>query len=982
MSLACYIGPETGFLHPKEKTCQRLLITHPILTNEELNAIKHINQRGWRCRTLDITWKKSEGNEGMLKALKKLCRQAEFAITKNYQLILLSDRNTNKNRVAIPSLLAVGAVHQHLLRKMKRTQVGIILEIADAREVHHHCLLLGYGADAINPYLAYEALWFANAKGDLGQIWEAQNIVNAYRKSVAKGMLKVLAKMGISTIQGYKGAQIFEAIGLSQNIMDLCFTKTVSRIKGLDFDSIANDSLITHDAGFNDWMQNEKTLENDGQFHWRPDGEYHVWSPENIAKLQQAAIHNSAEAYEQYSQLVDDEHIQHGTLRSLFSFKNITTGPIDIADVESAKNIVKRFVTGAMSFGSISIETHETLAIAMNRIKGKSNTGEGGEDESRYITMKNGDSKCSAIKQVASGRFGVTNYYLTNADELQIKIAQGAKPGEGGELPGHKVDNIIAGIRHSTPGVGLISPPPHHDIYSIEDLAQLIFDLKNSNPKAVISVKLVAAVGVGTVAAGVVKGKADHIVIAGHDGGTGASPLTAIKHAGLPWELGLAETQQILVQNKLRQRVKLQADGLLKTGRDVAIAALLGAEEFAFSTAPLIALGCIMMRKCHLNTCPVGIATQDPDLRKKFTGQPEHLINYLFLVAEHTRKIMAKLGFHTIDEMVGRMDALCINSNLKHSKDLQLDLSSILNPLYDPTNKNLKLYCSEQQHHQLENILDKKLINLAMPALTHAKPVHIELPITNRNRTVGTLLSHEIAKQHGAKGLPDNCIYINFQGSAGQSFAAWLAHGVTLELEGDANDYVAKGLCGGRIIIYPDKNSHFIPEENIIIGNVALYGATSGEAYFRGIAGERFAVRNSGANAVVEGIGDHGCEYMTGGCVVVLGPTGRNFAAGMSGGIAYVYDPKRCFSEKCNKATVLLESVDTLTDKEELAQLIRRHYEYTGSSVAKKILQNWETQVKTFKKIIPTDYKRVLEERMAHDEEIELTVHNTEVRHG
>jgi len=980
MSLECYIGPEKNLLETTEEHVCRLLVPHPILSNEQLAAIQHINVRGWRTQTIDITFARSEGAAGMLGALDRICTEAEKAIDDGYALVVLSDRAIGRDRIPLSALLATGAVHHHLVRQAKRTQIGLVIETGEAREVHHHCLLVGYGADAINPYLAFEALWQAQRDGllvDEDDLLDDDKIVYAYRKGVAKGILKVMAKMGISTLQSYKGAQIFEAVGLRDEVIDRCFAGTASRIQGVGFDVLAAETLRRHELGYpaEPQLRRLPVLPNPGEFHWRADGERHMWDPQAIADIQMAARGNDAAAYWRFAQHMNDDARTRCSLKGLLSFKTGQAAPVPLTEVEPASEIVKRFCTGAMSFGSISAEAHETLAIAMNRLGGKSNTGEGGEDPERFVPLPGGDSKRSAIKQVASGRFGVTIWYLTNADELQIKIAQGAKPGEGGELPGRKVDANIARIRYSTPGVGLISPPPHHDIYSIEDLAQLIHDLKNSNPSARVSVKLVSEVGVGTIAAGVAKGHADHILISGDGGGTGASPLTSIKHAGLPWELGIAETHQTLVLNDLRSRVILQTDGGLKTGRDVVIAAMLGAEEFGFSTAPLITLGCIMMRKCHLNTCPVGVATQDPELRKKFTGQPEHVINYLFMVAEEARQIMAQLGFRKLDDMVGRADMLETNQAIKHWKADGLDLSTLLAPAKKPR-PDVEVRCTRKQDHGLDEALDNTtLVPLAEPALERGERVHHELPIINTNRTVGTILSHAVAKRHGIACLPDGTIHFKFHGSAGQSFGAFLAKGITLELEGDANDYVGKGLSGGRIVVYPPRESTFVPEENIIVGNVVLYGATSGQAFYRGRAAERFCVRNSGAQAVIEGVGDHGCEYMTGGVAVVLGPTGRNFAAGMSGGVAYIHDPENRFLENCNLGTVELERVEAPDDIAELRDLVERHADFTGSTVAQRIVARWEDALMEFVKVMPTDYKRVLQERMQHDEEIESSVH-------
>ena len=960
MSLECYVGPEGNLLDTTEQQCHRLAVPHPILTNEELAALKALDHRGWKSGTIDITYPRSEGAGGLRPALERICQEAERAIAGGYSLVILSDRETCESRVPISSLLACGAVHHHLVRNELRTRIGIVLESGEAREVHHQCLLTGYGADAINPYIAFEAIRQAREDGIIGDEWTDEKIISAYRMGVKKGMLKVMGKMGISTLQSYKGAQIFEAVGLSSNVVDLCFNGTASRISGVDFDVLAEEGMRRHAIGYPQRDEDApSSLPNPGLFHWRKTGEKHAWNPHTIAAIQQAARAGDTDAYDRFTELVNEHATRECHLRGLLKFGKGESIPID--DVEPASEIVKRFCTGAMSFGSISAESHETLAIAMNRIGGKSNTGEGGERYERFQPLPGGDWKRSAIKQVASGRFGVTSWYLTNADELQIKIAQGAKPGEGGELPGHKVDKIIATTRHSTPGVGLISPPPHHDIYSIEDLAQLIFDLKNANPSARISVKLVSEVGVGTIAAGVSKGHADNILISGSEGGTGASPQTSIKHAGLPWELGIAETHQTLVMNDLRSRVRLQTDGQLKTGRDVVIATMLGAEEYGFSTAPLITLGCIMMRKCHLNTCPVGIATQDPDLRAKFDGVPEHVVNYFFMVAEEARRIMAELGFRTINDIIGRCDMLEIDDAVDHWKAQGIDLTPILTPAHKP-HDDVQVYCTISQDHGLDDVLDNTLIEKSLNAIHDRTPVRFEMEIENIDRAFGTTLSHEVSKANGAGGLPDDTIHIKTHGSAGQSLAAWLAHGVTIELVGDANDYTGKGLSGGRLIVYPPEKSTFLPEENIIIGNVALYGAVHGEAFFRGAAAERFCVRNSGAYAVIEGVGDHGCEYMTGGRVVILGPTGRNFAAGMSGGIAYVYGNRDEFRMNCNLETVELEDVLAGEDIEELRRLIEKHAEYTGSTVAQAILDDWAVSLKNFTKVMPVDYKRALRE--------------------
>ena len=1002
MSLECYIGPEQNLLETSEQHAHRLRVPHPILSNEQMASLKHITHRGWKSKVIDITWPRSEGKAGLGKALDRICAEAEAAVDDGYSLIVLSDRKIGPDCVPLSSLLATGAVHHHLVQTIKRTRIGIVVESGEAREVHHHCLLIGFGADAINPYLAFEALWNARREGLLdsgdatipesesgegeahpaveagadGEMYdpvtkEDHELVAKYRKGVAKGMLKVMAKIGISTLQSYKGAQIFEAIGLRDEVIDRCFVGTASRIQGVNFDVLAEEALRRHALGY---PQQETTrlpmLPNPGEFHWRAEGERHMWDPKSIADIQVAARAGDKDAYKRFADHINHDSRTRCQLRGLLKLKEGSNGgSIPLEEVESTTEIVKRFCTGAMSFGSISAESHEALAIAMNRMGGKSNTGEGGEDPERFKPLDNGDSKRSAIKQVASGRFGVTINYLTNADELQIKISQGAKPGEGGELPGRKVDENIARIRYSTPGVGLISPPPHHDIYSIEDLKQLIHDLKNANRSSRVSVKLVSEVGVGTIAAGVAKGFADHILISGDGGGTGASPLTSIKHAGLPWELGIAETHQTLVLNDLRSRVVLQTDGGLKTGRDVVIAALLGAEEFGFSTAPLITLGCIMMRKCHLNTCPVGIATQDPELRKKFKGKPEHVVNYLFMVAEEARELMALLGFRTINEMVGRVDCLNTDDAIQHWKADGLDLTSLLTPIELP-HEGVGTYCTQAQDHGLDKSLDiTQLLDLAKPAIEKGEKVRAELPIVNINRTVGTILSNEIAKKWGQEGLPEDTVHFKFNGSAGQSFGAFLSHGVTLELEGDANDYIGKGLSGGRIIIYPPKNSSFLAEENIIVGNVCLYGSTGGQAFYRGRAAERFAVRNSGAHAVIEGVGDHGCEYMTGGRVVILGTTGRNFAAGMSGGVAYIWDPNDEFLANCNLGMVELEKVEEAEDVAELRELIEMHQNYTESPVAADVLDRWDETLPQFVKVMPTDYKRVLMEQKAKEQE-------------
>ena len=961
MSLECLIGPEGNLLENDENNVRRLKITNPILSNAELNSIKNISIGTWKTKTIDLTFEAISGLEGMKQRLKEICIEAEDAIKDSYSFIILSDKNISKSDMVLSSLLACSTIHHHLVESQLRTKIGIVIETGEAREVHHHCLLFGYGADAVNPYLAYESLFQSLKDGSLKDknLPDESSIISAYKTGTKKGILKVMAKMGISTLHSYKGAQIFEAVGLSNEIIDESFPGTASRVEGITFEALFDEQKRRHYLGYPEEELNVSTLPNPGDFHWRNGGDSHMWDPKTISSLQLAARTNNEDAYWAFAKHANEVSTKQSSLRGLLKFKS-KNDPISLDEVESEKEIVKRFATGAMSLGSISTESHESLAIAMNQLGGKSNTGEGGEDPIRFKPDKSGISKRSAIKQVASGRFGVTMRYLTNSDELQIKISQGAKPGEGGELPGKKVDDYIAKIRHSTPGVGLISPPPHHDIYSIEDIAQLIHDLKNANRTSRISVKLVSEVGVGTIAAGVVKAKTDHLVIAGHDGGTGASPLTSIKHAGLPWELGVAETHQTLVMNNLRSRVVLQTDGQIKTGKDVAIAALLGAEEFGFATAPLVTLGCIMMRKCHLNTCPVGIATQDKELRKKFKGKPEHVVNYLFMVAKDLRMIMADLGFKTVNEMIGRVDCLETDIAIDHWKRNGLDFSKILQPA-EKIFENTEVYNIKSQDHGLAKALDNKLIEKCKNAIESGEKVRLNSDIVNTNRTVGTMLSNEVAKVWEENNLPEDTIDINFKGSAGQSFAAWLVKGITFRLEGDANDYVGKGLSGGKLIIYPPKNSKFKAEENILLGNVALYGATSGEAYFRGIAAERFCVRNSGASVVVEGIGDHGCEYMTGGKAVILGATGRNFGAGMSGGIAYIYDKDKDFDKNCNKETFEIESL-LEEDLKDLKELITNHFNYTGSIVAEKIIESWDIEVERFIKVMPTDYKRVLNE--------------------
>ncbi|MBI2338813.1 MAG: glutamate synthase large subunit [Deltaproteobacteria bacterium] len=959
------IGPERNLLKPEPESAHQIKLTNPVIDNDELAKLRHLAEKpfkGFRSRVIPTLFKVEDGAGGMERRLEEIFYEASLAIDEGCNIIILSDRGVDENRAPIPSLLSVAGLHHHLVRKGMRTRVGLVVESGEPREVHHFSLLIGYGAGAINPYLAFETLDDLIRSGSVNGI-DHKTAVKKYVKAVRKGIVKVMSKMGVSVVQSYCGAQIFEAIGLNREVIDKYFTHTASRIEGIGLTEICREALLNHQRAYPLRLGGRPLLEWGGQYQWRSDGEYHLFNPDTVAKLQYATKAGSTKDFKEYSKLVNDQSRNLCTLRGLFEFKKSPGGrhsPIPIEEVEPAKEIVKRFKTGAMSYGSISQEAHETLAVAMNRIGGKSNTGEGGEDPARYLPQPNGDSKNSAIKQVASARFGVTSEYLAQAKELQIKIAQGAKPGEGGQLPGPKVYPWIAKVRYSTPYVGLISPPPHHDIYSIEDLAQLIFDLKNSNPQARVSVKLVAEVGVGTVAAGVAKAHADVVLIAGYDGGTGASPLTSIKHAGVPWELGMAETQQVLVMNKLRDRIVVEVDGQLKTGRDVAIAALLGGEEFGFSTAPLVAMGCIMMRVCHLNTCPVGVATQDPELRKKFTGQPEHVINYFFFVAEELREIMAGLGFRTVDEMIGRSDRLDFNKAIAHWKARGLDFSPVF---YRPEmGPDVATRCIRPQDHGLEAVLDNKLIERARPALEKKQPVQIELPIRNIDRAVGAMLGYTLTKKYGGKGLPDDTIQITFNGSAGQSFGAFIPKGMTFTLIGDANDYFGKGLSGGKIFVYPPGESPFVPEKNIIIGNVAFYGATSGCAYIRGVAGERFCVRNSGVHAVVEGVGDHACEYMTGGRVLVLGKTGRNFGAGMSGGIAFVHDPDNEFEKNCNLSMVELQAVNEDEDIELIKRLLQNHFKFTGSTVAKRIFDNFNRELAHFVKVMPIDYKKALVE--------------------
>ena len=951
------VGAESNLLKPTPRSCHQIRLEYPILTNEELAQIRYTRIPGFISTTLPMVFKADSGGEGLEHGLETIFANADAAIARGINLLILSDRSADRENSPIPALLAVAGLHHHLIRQGTRTKVGLILESGEPREVHHFASLISYGATAINPYLAYESLENMITQGIITSV-DAKKAVKNYIKAAIKGVVKTISKMGISTIQSYCGAQIFEALGVHQSVIDKYFTGTASPIGGIDMDIIAREAQMRHRQAFPERPSHENTLPIGGEYQWRSEGEYHLFNPQTIHLLQKACRANDFTTFKRYSSLINDQSTKLGTLRGLFELK-LNAQPIPIDEVESVESICKRFKTGAMSYGSISKEAHEALAIAMNRIGGRSNTGEGGEDPARYILDENGDSRNSAIKQVASGRFGVTSDYLVHAKELQIKMAQGAKPGEGGQLPGRKVYPPIAKVRHSTPGVGLISPPPHHDIYSIEDLAELIHDLKVANSDARINVKLVSEIGVGTIAAGVAKAHADVVLISGYDGGTGASPVSSIKHAGLPWELGLAETHQTLVLNNLRDRIVVETDGQLKTGRDVVIAALLGAEEYGFSTAPLVSLGCIMMRVCHLDTCPVGVATQNPELRAKFDGDPQYAVNFMRFIAQEMRELMAQLGFRTINEMVGRTDKVEVRHAINHWKAKGLDFTQVLYNL--EVDSEVGLYCQTAQDHGLDKSLDRQiLLDICKPALESGKSVSVTLPIRNVNRVVGTMLGSAITRRYGAEGLPEDTIQLHFQGSAGQSFGAFIPKGLTLELEGESNDYVGKGLSGGKIIVYPSEKATFVAEENIIIGNVAFYGATDGESYIRGKAGERFCVRNSGVRAVVEGVGDHGCEYMTGGCVVVLGETGRNFAAGMSGGIAYVLDENDTFKNKCNKEMVDLETLNA-ADVEELETMLRRHLNYTQSAVAQRLLAEWKTSVTKFVKVMPTDYKRVLE---------------------
>jgi len=961
MSLRSYVGGEGNVLFELPDQAQLLELDTPIVTNEELAKVRHGHFSQHRLPpTLPMLYRAHDGTHGLKGALDELCRQASHAVMNAHSMIILSDRGASAEWAPVPSLLATAAVHHHLMRNGTRMKVGIIVESGDAREVHHFCLLAGYGASAINPYLAFETIDDMVDSGNYEGLYDKVQAKKKFIKAVNKGLLKVMSKMGISTLQSYHGAQMFEAIGLSDEVIERYFTGTASRIKGIGLDVIAEECRLRHESAYQRTAAEKHHLVVGGEYHFRSQGERHLWSPSVISNLQRAVRQEDISSYKQYADLINNQPGGPITLRSLFTLKTTRT-PVPLEEVQPATELVKRFATGAMSYGSISAEAHENLAIAMNRIGGRSNTGEGGEDSGRFARDANGDLRRSSIKQVASGRFGVTTHYLVNADELQIKVAQGAKPGEGGQLPGHKVDAIIARTRHSTPGVTLISPPPHHDIYSIEDLAQLIFDLKMVNPKARISVKLVAEAGVGTVAAGVAKSHADVILISGHDGGTGASPLTSIKHAGVPWELGLAETHQVLVKNDLRSRVILQTDGQLRTGRDVVLAALLGAEEFGFATAPLVASGCIMMRKCHLNTCPVGVATQDPVLRQKFAGQPEHVIRFMFYVAEEAREWMAMLGFRNLTEMVGHPELIGLKQDL-HWKAARLDFSDVLAKV--SAGPGVSTHKTKEQDHGLDESFDVRLLDLCAPALDSRTPVHKELTVRNVDRTVGAMLAGEVARRYGPDGLPDDTIRLSFTGTGGQSFGAFITHGITLELKGASNDYVGKGMSGGIIAIQPGPGATFEASENIIVGNTTLYGATSGKAFIAGRAGERFGVRNSGATAVIEGVGDHGCEYMTGGRVLCLGTTGRNFGAGMSGGLAFVLDDDGRFRARCNMEMVEIEGVST-EDAVFLAQLLEEHHGRTGSRKAKQCLANWEGTLARFIKIVPTEYKRVLAQAAA-----------------
>ncbi|NEW07019.1 glutamate synthase large subunit [Paenibacillus sp. SYP-B3998] len=952
------IGPERNLINPEPESCRQIRLKSPFLSNAELAKLRHLNRDGFKTFTLPTLFEAALGTAGLESAMQALYTAADQAINDGAALLILSDRGVNSQQAPIPALLATSGLHHHLIRAGTRTKVSLLVESGEPREVHHFALLLGYGAGAINPYLALETLDDMIRRKQLVGIDHEKATYN-YIKAVTKGVVKVLAKMGISTIQSYRGAQIFEAIGLSQALVDQYFTWTFTPVGGIGIDVVAKEALIRHNRAFSEQEGRDRVLDTGGDLQWRKDGEEHLYTPETVHALQAAVRTNNYGMYQSFVKLLKREDEKYMALRGLLSFK-AGGQSIPLDEVEPLESIFKRFKTGAMSYGSISKEAHETIAIAMNRIGGKSNTGEGGEHPERFTPDANGDLRRSAIKQVASGRFGVTSNYLVNADEIQIKMAQGAKPGEGGQLPGTKVYPWVAEVRGVTPGVGLISPPPHHDIYSIEDLAELIHDLKNANPRARISVKLVSEVGVGTIAAGVAKGKADVVLISGYDGGTGASPQTSIRHAGLPWELGLAETHQTLVLNNLRSRIVVETDGKLMTGRDVVVAALLGAEEFGFATTPLITIGCVMMRVCHLDTCPVGVATQNPELRKKFAGDPQHVVNFMTFIAQDVRELMAELGFRTIEEMVGRTDVLEAKQAVEHWKAKGVDLTPLLHQ--PDMGEDVGRFCQMAQDHGLDRSLDMtQLLVICEPAIERKEYVHAILPITNINRVVGTIVGSEVTRRYGAEGLPHDTIRLHFNGSAGQSFGAFVPKGITLSLEGDANDYVGKGLSGGKLVIFPSSQSSFVPEENVIIGNTAFYGATDGDAYIRGIAGERFCVRNSGVRAVVEGVGDHGCEYMTGGRVVVLGSTGRNFAAGMSGGIAYVLDEHDEFSSKVNKEMVYLEPLEEIYEMNELKTMIQHHATFTDSGVAHRVINHWDEYVWKFVKVIPKDYKRMFD---------------------
>jgi glutamate synthase (NADPH/NADH) large chain len=969
MSLTSHVGGSLNLLEETPAHCVTLELPTPVLANNDLEKIRYIDHRHLQTKTI-YTYFRADGKPGSLqRGLDRICGYVTDAIEDGFTIIILSDRSFDSGHAQIPSLLVTAAVHQDLIRKGLRGKVGLLVEAGDVWESHHYATLLGYGASGVNPYLVYQTIHDMKKRNQLPESLTEEKAIYNYKKAVAGELLKIMSKMGISTLQSYHGAQIFEALGISSEVINLHFTGTVSRIEGLRMDDIAREALVRHQLAFPKALSAANKLAEGGIYQWKQRGEAHLFNPQTIHLLQHSTKTNDFQLFKKYSKLINDQSEKAITLRSLLKFKKGKSIPI--SEVEPAEQIFKRFATGAMSFGSISYEAHSTLAVAMNRIGGKSNCGEGGEDEARFIRKENGDWENSAIKQVASGRFGVTSYYLSNASELQIKVAQGAKPGEGGQLPGHKVDEWIGRVRHSTPGVGLISPPPHHDIYSIEDLAQLIFDLKNANRKARISVKLVSEAGVGTIASGVAKAHADVILIAGHDGGTGASPLSSIRHAGLPWELGLAETHQTLVRNKLRGRVTLQTDGQIRTGRDLAIAALLGAEEWGVATAALVTTGCIMMRKCHLNTCPVGVATQNKELRALFTGKPEYVVNLFTFLAEELREIMAELGFRTVNEMVGQVDRLEFNKKTANWKHQNIDLARVL--YREPISLDTALFKQEDQEHGIEIVLDRELIRKAKPALENVELVENSFPITNQDRAVGAMLSNEISKAFLAPGLPKGTIHYSFKGTAGQSFGAFGASGLKFELEGDANDYFGKGLSGAQLILYPSRQAGFVPSENIIVGNVAFYGATSGEAFIRGRAGERFCVRNSGVKVVVEGVGDHGCEYMTGGAVIVLGETGRNFAAGMSGGVAYIYDKANSFRKNCNMEMVMFDTIDN-GDEEFLKNMIFDHMNLTGSDVATELLKDWDAVVKKFVKVMPIEYKAVLEKRKAKGEKVGVNV--------